>query len=63
MINYLFFNIIGNVLLLRGDIEIKPYDRSFVTYDFLVELLGDYLLKSIPQGEAEVFIFLFNILL
>jgi hypothetical protein len=45
---------IGNVLLLRGDIKIKPYDRSSVTYDFLVELLGDYLLKSIPQGEAEV---------
>ncbi|CAI2187823.1 10137_t:CDS:2 [Funneliformis geosporum] len=45
-----------NVLLLRGDIEIKPYDRPTVTYDFLVELLGDYLLKSIPQGEAEVHI-------
>ncbi|RIA87987.1 hypothetical protein C1645_776099 [Glomus cerebriforme] len=43
-----------NVLLLRGDIEIKPYDRSSITYDFLVELLGDYLLKSIPQGEAEI---------
>lgn len=43
-----------NVLLLRGDIKIKPYDRSFVTYDFLVELLGDYLLKSIPQGEVEI---------
>ncbi|CAG8452809.1 1308_t:CDS:2 [Funneliformis mosseae] len=43
-----------NVLLLRGDIEIKPYDRPTVTYDFLVELLGDYLLKSIPQGEAEI---------
>ncbi|GES88315.1 protein FAM63B-like isoform X2 [Rhizophagus clarus] len=43
-----------NVLLLRGDIKITPYDRSSVTYDFLVELLGDYLLKSIPQGEAEI---------
>jgi hypothetical protein len=48
---------IGNVLLLRGDIKIKPYDRSSVTYDFLVELLGDYLLKSIPQGEVEVLYF------
>ncbi|CAG8471251.1 2288_t:CDS:2 [Diversispora eburnea] len=41
----------GNVLLLRGLIEIKPYDRSFVTYDYLVELLGDYLLRTIPNGE------------
>ncbi|RHZ44273.1 hypothetical protein Glove_744g8 [Diversispora epigaea] len=40
-----------NVLLLRGLIEIKPYDRSFVTYDYLVELLGDYLLRTIPNGE------------
>ncbi|CAJ0767075.1 6886_t:CDS:2, partial [Entrophospora sp. SA101] len=43
-----------NVLLLRGDIEIKPYDRPTVTYDFLVELLGDYLLKSVPDGEAQI---------
>ncbi|CAG8718738.1 25573_t:CDS:2 [Dentiscutata erythropus] len=42
-----------NVLILRGSIEIKPYDRSTVTYDFLVELLGDYLFKLIPDGEAE----------
>ncbi|CAG8552220.1 11373_t:CDS:2 [Acaulospora morrowiae] len=43
-----------NVLLLRGVIEIKPYDRPSVTYDYLVELLGDYLLKTIPHGEAEI---------
>ncbi|CAG8575117.1 13509_t:CDS:2, partial [Acaulospora colombiana] len=35
-------------------IEIKPYDRPSVTYDYLVELLGDYLLKTIPFGEAEI---------
>ncbi|CAG8814356.1 19488_t:CDS:2 [Gigaspora margarita] len=44
----------SNVLILRGSIEIKPYDRSTVTYDFLVELLGDYLFKLIPDGEAEI---------
>ncbi|CAG8541339.1 16142_t:CDS:2 [Racocetra fulgida] len=46
----------GNVLILRGSIEIKPYDRSTVTYDYLVELLGDYLFKLIPDKEAEVII-------
>ncbi|KAI9334679.1 hypothetical protein DFJ73DRAFT_852722 [Zopfochytrium polystomum] len=33
-----------NVLLLRGDISIS-LDRSFVTYQHLVDLLGDYLLN------------------
>ncbi|CAG8795993.1 14878_t:CDS:2, partial [Cetraspora pellucida] len=44
----------GNVLILRGFIEIKPYDRSTVTYDYLVELLGDYLFQLIPDKEAEI---------
>ncbi|KAG9285992.1 hypothetical protein G9A89_022668 [Geosiphon pyriformis] len=43
-----------NVLILRGDIEIRPYDRPSVTYEFLVELLGDYLLRLIAPGEAEI---------
>jgi len=44
----------GNVLILRNDIEIRPYDRPTVSYEYLVELLGDYLLNVIPQNEAEV---------
>ncbi|CAG8510773.1 3961_t:CDS:2 [Ambispora gerdemannii] len=43
----------GNVLILRGDIEIRPYDRPSITYELLVEILGDYLLNSIAKGEAE----------
>ncbi|CAG8500360.1 819_t:CDS:10 [Paraglomus occultum] len=43
-----------NVLILRNDIEIRPYDRPTVSYEYLVELLGDYLLKVIPQNEAEI---------
>ncbi|CAG8475648.1 9925_t:CDS:2 [Ambispora leptoticha] len=44
----------GNVLILRGDIEIKPYDRPSITYELLVEILGDYLWNSISKGEAEM---------
>lgn len=42
---------IANVLLLRGSIEIHP-DRPQVSYEELVELVGDYLLTSNQHASA-----------
>ncbi|RUP15783.1 hypothetical protein BC936DRAFT_139573, partial [Jimgerdemannia flammicorona] len=39
----------GNVLILRGDIAITPFERPSVTYNYLVQLLGDYLLNHMPS--------------
>ncbi|KAF7728321.1 hypothetical protein EC973_006262 [Apophysomyces ossiformis] len=39
----------GNVLLLRGDLEIRPPDREMVTFEYLVDRLGDYLLAHAPS--------------
>lgn len=40
---------LGNVLFLRGDLEIRPPDRPYVTFEYLVERLGDYLLNHGPS--------------
>ncbi|KAG0194215.1 hypothetical protein DFQ28_000934 [Apophysomyces sp. BC1034] len=40
---------ICNVLLLRGDLEIRPPDREMVTFEYLVDRLGDYLLTHAPS--------------
>lgn len=40
---------LGNVLFLRGDLEIRPPDRQVVTFEYLVERLGDYLLNHGPS--------------
>ncbi|KAI8644800.1 hypothetical protein BD408DRAFT_412898 [Parasitella parasitica] len=42
---------ICNVLFLRGDLEIRPPDREFVTFEYLVDRLGDYLLTHAPTDE------------
>ncbi|CAO3625558.1 unnamed protein product [Cunninghamella blakesleeana] len=42
---------ICNVLLIRGDIQIRPFERSTITFDYLVECLGDYLLNHAPNDE------------
>lgn len=34
----------GNILILRGDIEILPEDRTSVSYEQLAQLLAEYLL-------------------
>ncbi|ORX52782.1 DUF544-domain-containing protein [Hesseltinella vesiculosa] len=39
---------ICNVLFIRGEMEIRPFGRPSVTFDYLVELLGDYLLTHAP---------------
>ncbi|KAJ7315341.1 hypothetical protein DFH08DRAFT_421388 [Mycena albidolilacea] len=38
------FIAICNILILRGDIEILPRDRVTVSYEFLSQLVGEYLL-------------------
>jgi hypothetical protein len=42
---------IANVLLLRGAIDIHP-DRPQISYDELVELVGDFLVRSNMLGEG-----------
>ncbi|CEP10845.1 hypothetical protein [Parasitella parasitica] len=42
---------ICNVLFLRGELEISPPDREFVTFEYLVDRLGDYLLTHGPKDE------------
>ena len=39
----------GNILILRDDIHIFPEDRTRVSYEFLAQLLGEYLLMSSPD--------------
>lgn len=39
----------GNILILRGDIEILPPDRQSVSYEHLAQLLAEYLLRTCPD--------------
>ncbi|KAF7294049.1 MINDY-DUB domain-containing protein [Mycena kentingensis (nom. inval.)] len=39
----------GNILIMRGDIKILPPDRPSVSYDFLSQLLAEYLLLRVPD--------------
>jgi ubiquitin carboxyl-terminal hydrolase MINDY-1/2 len=41
--------VIGNILILRGDIEIQPPERNSVSYEFLSQLVGEYLLLNCPD--------------
>jgi hypothetical protein len=45
---------ICNVLFLRGDLEIQPSDREMVTFEYLVDRLGDYLLNHAPTDDDPV---------
>jgi hypothetical protein len=36
----------GNILILRGNIEILPVDRTTVSYEFLSQLVGEYILTN-----------------
>jgi ubiquitin carboxyl-terminal hydrolase MINDY-1/2 len=40
--------ITGNILILRGDIVIEPENRVTVSYEFLCQLVGEYLLTNCP---------------
>ncbi|KAG1820861.1 uncharacterized protein BJ212DRAFT_1265931 [Suillus subaureus] len=43
------FIAICNILILRGQIEVLPYERGTVSYEFLAQLVGEYLLMSCPD--------------
>ncbi|KAJ6611165.1 hypothetical protein B0H10DRAFT_2165920 [Mycena sp. CBHHK59/15] len=43
------FIAICNILILRGDIQILPADRVTVSYEFLAQLVGEYLLTHAPD--------------
>ncbi|KAJ7841548.1 hypothetical protein B0H13DRAFT_2099686 [Mycena leptocephala] len=43
------FIAICNILILRGDIQILPRDRVTVSYEFLAQLVGEYLLMRAPD--------------
>ncbi|KAF9219474.1 DUF544-domain-containing protein [Gyrodon lividus] len=43
------FIAICNILILRGNIEILPYDRTTVSYELLSQLVGEYLLLNCPD--------------
>ncbi|THH01689.1 hypothetical protein EW026_g1054 [Hermanssonia centrifuga] len=40
------FIAICNILILRGDIEIQPAERTSVSYEILAQLVGEYLLTA-----------------
>ena len=39
----------GNILILRGNINIQPPERRTVSYEFLSQLVAEYLLASSPD--------------
>ncbi|KAG2176680.1 hypothetical protein INT44_007344 [Umbelopsis vinacea] len=41
---------ISNVLLLRGDIEVTPFGRPSVTFEYIASQLGNYLLSRAPSA-------------
>ncbi|KAF9231326.1 hypothetical protein BU15DRAFT_56276 [Melanogaster broomeanus] len=43
------FIAICNILILRGNIQILPYNRLAVSYEFLSQLVGEYLLMNSPD--------------
>lgn len=39
----------GNILILRGDLEILPPERATVSYEYLSRLVAEYLLGTSPD--------------
>ncbi|TFK34546.1 hypothetical protein BDQ12DRAFT_636239 [Crucibulum laeve] len=46
------FIAICNILILRGEIEILPKERTTVSYEFLSQLVAEYLLTSSPDVDV-----------
>ncbi|ORZ06716.1 hypothetical protein BCR42DRAFT_427072 [Absidia repens] len=40
---------ICNVLFIRGDLNMQPFERTTVTFEYLLGILGDYLLNHAPS--------------
>lgn len=47
-------NNIGNILILRGNIEILPASRTTVSYEFLSQLVAEYLLLNAPDVDISM---------
>ncbi|KAL5485712.1 hypothetical protein ACEPAI_6753 [Sanghuangporus weigelae] len=43
------FIAICNILILRGDVQILPPERTSISYDILAQLVGEYLLHASPD--------------
>ena len=39
----------GNILILRDRIQIQPWERTTVSYEYLSRLVAEYLLKASPE--------------
>ncbi|KAG6332966.1 hypothetical protein ID866_6119 [Astraeus odoratus] len=48
------FIAICNILILRGNIEILPYERTTVSYEFLSQLVGEYLLLNCADTDIDI---------
>ncbi|KAI6108916.1 hypothetical protein EDD16DRAFT_1617304 [Pisolithus croceorrhizus] len=48
------FIAICNILILRGDIQIQPYERTSVSYEFLSQLVGEFLLLSCSDPGIDI---------
>lgn len=48
------FIAICNILILRGDIQIQPYERTSVSYEFLSQLVGEFLLLSCADPGIDI---------
>ncbi|KAL5503846.1 hypothetical protein ACEPAH_7917 [Sanghuangporus vaninii] len=46
------FIAICNILILRGDIQIAPPERTSISYDILAQLVGEYLLHASPDVDV-----------
>ncbi|KAH8825411.1 hypothetical protein DL96DRAFT_183752 [Flagelloscypha sp. PMI_526] len=44
---------LSNILILRGDIEILPPQRKSVSYEFLSQLIAEYLLTAAPDMDID----------
>lgn len=44
--------LIGNILILRGNIHILPLERQTVSYEFLSQLVAEYLLTTSPDVDV-----------
>ena len=42
----------GNILILGGNINIQPKSRTTVSYEFLSQLVAEYLLKNSPDVDV-----------
>ncbi|SAM00203.1 hypothetical protein [Absidia glauca] len=52
---------ICNVLFIRGDLNMRPFEREKVTFEYLLEILGDYLVNHAPSDVKYVLTYRHNL--